>query len=258
MKHIRFVIAISLMFITGCLSGPQYHINVNSINAPGATSKLKYILFPGLKNVSDTDLQYREYAKYVNHTMIIKGYQKTQSLSEADIAVYLSYGIGEPETKQSTVSIPIVGQTGISSVKTTGSLSTFGNTATYSENKTYTPTYGVTGVRTRTKSYTTYDRYIRLIAIDLNEYRKTNKEVQVWNTTVTSTGTSGDLRRVFPVMLAASKSYIGGDTGKQIIVIMYENDTRIAEITGKKQNNVNYQGGANHITQFFKKKKKDD
>ena len=57
-----------------------------------------------------------------------------------------------------------------------------------------------------------------LDAIDLNEYRETEKEVQLWKTTVTSTGTSGDLRQVFPILVAASQEHIhnnGLEAGSQ-------------------------------------------
>jgi hypothetical protein len=72
-----------------------------------------------------------------------------------------------------------------------------------------------------------------LDAIDLSEYRKSKKEVQLWKTTVTSTGSSGDLRRVFPVMVTASKPHIATNSGQQIKVKIRENDPNILEIKGQ-------------------------
>ncbi len=100
------------------------------------------------------------------------------------------------------------GKTGVSSSNTYGTVSTYGNTATVNSTTTYTPTYGVTGSTTHTGTYTTFTRYMFIDALDLNEYKKTEKQKQIWKTTVISTGSSGDLRRVVPVLVAASKPYV--------------------------------------------------
>jgi hypothetical protein len=69
-------------------------------------------------------------------------------------------------------------------------------------------------------------------AVDLDEYRQTEIEVQLWKTTVTSTGSSGDLRRVFPILVAASQQYIGKNTGQKVEVDLYESDESVIEIKG--------------------------
>ena len=74
-----------------------------------------------------------------------------------------------------------------------------------------------------------------LDAVDLDEYRKAEKEVQLWKTTVTSNGSSGDLRQVFPILVAASKPYIGSNTGKKLKVMLSEGDKRVTEIKGFTQ-----------------------
>jgi len=57
----------------------------------------------------------------------------------------------------------------------------------------------------------------------------------VWRTVVTSRGTSNDLREVFPVLVAASQPYISTNTGKQVKVILNENDRAVIEIKGLKK-----------------------
>jgi hypothetical protein len=69
-----------------------------------------------------------------------------------------------------------------------------------------------------------------LDALDLDAYHKTEEEVQLWKTSITSTGSSGDLRRVFPILVAASMSYISKNTGQIIAVSIKENDKKIVEI----------------------------
>ena len=84
-------------------------------------------------------------------------------------------------------------------------------------------------------SYTTFFRFLILDAVDLEEYRQSEKVIEVWRTTVTSKGSSGDLRRVFPVLVGAAKSYIGTNTGKQIDITLTEQDERVLEIKGLKR-----------------------
>lgn len=228
----KLLVVAMLALLQACAVGPQFHVNVDSISAPEAASKSKYVLLPGVKDVEVGDLQYREYAAYVERALTSKGYTKTSSFAEADIAIFLGYGIGDPETRQFTYSLPTYGQTGVSSANTYGTVNTYGNTATYSGTTTYTPTYGVTGSTTHTGTQTTFFRYMWLDAVDLDEYRKTEKEIQLWKTTVTSTGSSGDLRQVFPILVAASKPHIGSNTGKKIKVILSEGDKRVTEIKG--------------------------
>lgn len=235
MKVHLLILSAILLFAQGCAVGPRFHVNVDSISAPEAALKTKYFLLPGVKDVEATDLQYREYSNYVERALTSSGYTKASNLAEAEIAIFLGYGIGDPETHQFTYSLPSYGQTGISSSNTYGTVNTYGNTATYSGTTTHTPTYGVTGSTTHTGSRTTYFRYMWLDAVDLDEYRTSEKEVQLWKTTVTSSGSSGDLRQVFPVLVAASKPHIGSNTGKKIKIMLSEGDKRVIEIKGLTQ-----------------------
>lgn len=206
------------MMLFGCVTGPRFVVKVDSISAPDTKSKIRYILAPGVKNVKETDLQYLEYANYITQALNSEGYANAPDFNNADIIIFLGYGIGNPETHQYTYSTPIWGQTG----------GTLISTPTLT---TYTPTYGVTGSTTNTKTRTSYRRYMFLDAIDVEKYKKTKETIQAWKTMVTSTGSSGDLRRIFPVLVAASKEYFGTNTGQQVKVTLTENDQ--GEITIK-------------------------
>lgn len=233
MKHRFLLVVITVTLLTGCATVHQsYNVNVDSINAPQTEFKTKYLLLSGIKDVGEDDLQFREYAGYVDRALAMIGYTKATSFDEAEIAVYLSYGIGDPESHTYSYSVPTWGQTGVSSSTTYGTVNVYGNTASYSGTTTYTPQYGVTGSRTHVGTIITYFRYMILDAIDLEEYGETEEKRQLWKTTVTSTGTSGDLRQVFPVLVAASKEYFGTNTGKKVRVILYENDERVIEVKG--------------------------
>lgn len=69
-----------------------------------------------------------------------------------------------------------------------------------------------------------------LDAYDLDAYKKDNKLSQVWKTTVTSTGSSGDLRRVLPILVAVSKQYLGVNTGRKVEISLKETSPAVIEI----------------------------
>lgn len=220
------------ILLVGCATVPRFHVNVDSISAPGAILKKKYILLSGLKDIGPTDLQFTEYAGYVEKALTPMGLSRTDNFEDANVAIFLAYGIGDPQKHQYTYSLPVWGQTGVSSSTTYGTLSTYGGYGSYYGTTTYTPTYGITGYTTHIGTYTTYFRFFVLDAIDLEEYKSSQKVVQLWQTTVTSTGSSADLRRVFPVLVAASKPYIGTNTGKKVKLTLTENDKAVVEIRG--------------------------
>jgi hypothetical protein len=215
--------------MAGCASVPQY-VNVDSIQAPSTDDKKNFVLLPGNKDTSASDLQFREYAAYINRALISRGFMPAESIETANLAIFVVYGIGDPQQHQYLYSVPLWGQTGISSSTTYGTLSTFGNTGTYSDTTTYHPTYGITGYSTRVGTYTMYFRFLVLDAFDLSEYRKSKELVPLWKTTVTSTGPGSDLRRILPVMVIASKSHIATNSGRRIKVEIDENDPEMLEL----------------------------
>lgn len=232
MKRSMIFITIFAALLVGCATGPLFHVNIDSISAPDAGAKKKYILLSGLKDVEPTDLQFKEYARYVDKALASMGYVKTESFDDANIAIFLVYGVGDPQKHSYIYPFPVWGQTGVSSSTTFGTLHSYGSYGTYSGTTYYTPTYGITGYMPLMGAYTTYFRFFILDAVDLNEYKSSQRVVSVWRTIVTSTGSSGDLRRVFPVLVAASKPYIGTNTGKQVKVTLTENDKAVIEIKG--------------------------
>ena len=228
-----------LLTAAGCatMQPLQYHVNIDSLSASTQTAKKHFVLLPGNKDTPVTDLQFREYAGYISRALVTRGYVPAESIEKADIAIFVVYGIGNPQEHQYSYSVPTWGQTGVRSSSTRGTLNTYGSFGTYSGTTTYTPTYGVTGSTTNVGTYTTYSRFLVLNALDLSEYRQTKKEIQLWKTTITSIGSSGDLRLVFPYMVTASMPHIGTNTGQQIKVILYENDPAVMNVKGQAPTN---------------------
>ena len=231
MRKILLLLCICI-FVTGCASIRPFNVKINSIKGDQMAEGHKCIIYPGLKDVSVNDLQFSEYANYLERALNKKGITIVKNPDEADSAVFLSYGIGDPQKHTYSYSVPIYGQTGVSSSTTFGTVSTLGNMGTFSGTTINTPSYGIVGATSNIGSYVIYTRFIGIVAYDLNLYRESKTEKQLWKTDIVSTGSTGDLRTVFPILMGAAYPYIGEDTGKQVKVILTESDKKVKYIKG--------------------------
>lgn len=215
--------------LSGCATMVQtrYVSNVDSLAQTDASTKKRYVLLPGGKAVDADDLQFKEFAGYVDKILIEKGFVKVSYLQDAELAIFFTYAIGDPQTYNYSYSLPTFGQTGVSSAHTSGTMSLRGSTATYSGTTTYTPTFGITGSSTYIGTNTIFSRFLLLDAYDVATYLKDNKMSQVWKTNVVSSGSSGDLRLVAPYMVTAMKPYLGTNTGRKIEVVVLANDPEV-------------------------------
>jgi len=231
---LAFVALVCVMVMVSCatIQPKGFLSGVDSLAQQDALAKKRYIIMPGIKDVEPSDLQFLEYAGYVERVLNEKGFVKVSQFAEADTAIYLSYGIGNPQNHQYSYSLPVWGQTGVLSSTTHGTLSTYGGMGTYSGTTMYTPTYGVTGYTSHVRSYTTYTRFLFLDAYDVASYKQDQKMNQVWKTSVISTGSSNDLRLVFPYMAVAMKPYIGTNTGHKIMVKIIAGDPQVTQLRG--------------------------
>lgn len=175
--------------------GASFHIDVDSISSGDMALGSKCIILP-LEPEAVSQLHFKEYTPYIKRALENKGYNVTGNKDEAQLAILIEYGVSGPRKN------------------------------VYS----YDTTDGV-----KVGTSTSHTMTIVLDAYDLDVYRKTQKKVQAWKTTVMSTGSSADLRRVFPVMIAAASKYIGENTGKQIRIKLFENDKRVEEIKGLQE-----------------------
>jgi hypothetical protein len=219
------------MLVYGCGSRPHFISDVNSIALSDPSIGKRYILVPGNQGITPDDLEFQEYARYIEIILRPLGFSRASTEADADIAIFVSYGVGIPQNHQYSSATPLYGQTGVTSSTTGGMIMPMGGgMASYSGNTTYTPTYGVTGYQTQVHSYTTYMRFLEVAAYDLDAFRREKRQRQVWKTDAVSTGTNNDLRRVVPYMVAAMKPYVAGNTGQAVRVEFNENESAVAAI----------------------------
>jgi len=224
--------ALTLSWGSGCATVPfipHFVVQVDSISAPEANAGQSYVLRPAREGVASNDLQYREFAAYVHRALAMRGFTKA-SLEEADTIILLNYGIGEPENTNYSYSLPVYGQTGGGTATYSGSTYGSGGYSHTTGTIQQQPTYGVVGTQTYSGTRTSYFRYLILDAVDLSALREAQEIVPVWKTTITSRGASGDLRRVFPVLIGAAAEHVATNTGQQVHIRLYEGDERVDRI----------------------------
>lgn len=199
----------------------------------------KYYLLPADQNINIDSLTWKEYTQYVNRILIKRGFTEVDDPSKAEMVVFISYGIGEPEKNIATYNMPIFGQTGYSSSKTNGTISPgLAGTKNYSSTTAYNPTYGVIGYAPQTQTRISFTRFFQITAIDAVEYQKTSRKIERWRTSVISTGESSDLRRVFPVLVAVAAPYVSTNTPGRQEVIIKENSPAVLFVKGMGQNDI--------------------
>ena len=178
-----------------------------------------------MNDITPDDLQFQEFAEYVNRALRHQGFTEMRDAGDADVAIFLSDGIGEPRVVQYEQSYPIYGRVS-SGGTTTASANTYSSNGEYSRTNITVnepSRYGVVGVGTQTVTDVSYDRYIELTAIDTIALRETNDVQEAWRTTISSTGSIRHLRRTFPVILAGALPYVGRNSGSAIEVELREN-----------------------------------
>ncbi len=236
-----FCFVTGLLLVSGC-GKFKYNTTVSALVAPGGELKRSYFLFPGNAGTTADDLQFREFAAYLDRAMTLQGFKRAANAESAELLVVTTYAISDPQSRVETYSVRHWGQTGVASATTVGTASSFGTLAThgntgtysgttsYSGTTTYQPTYGVTGYSTEVRQYTTYTRVLELVAFDTASIRAGASPKEMWRVSAVSTGIGSDLREFIPYMVAAARPYIGGRTDQAILISIPFGDERVAEI----------------------------
>ncbi len=235
-KSLAFVVA--LVSLVGCATS-SYTVKVDAI-ADADISAESFVIKSGLKEANDNDLRFKEYSKIVSNSLQRKGFKPVADVKVADMVVMLSYGISDPNTKTYTRSVPVYGgQNGTTTTVTNNYGQNIGSFQTQPSNP-----YAPTGYQSVTDEVTTYNRFVLITAYDAKDVLKPRPKEEkfdpkmMWETKVTSTGSSSDLRKVFPVMMLGAIPFIGKNSGEQQVIdidIDHELDSKVKELLSGNQ-----------------------
>ncbi len=238
MKFIKVITAVFIILSSGCATltnfgKVRFEVAVDSLASSPEVPGKTYLLLPSNNGITGADLEFQEYAEYLKRVLQTKGYVYTTSKEDANLVIYLSYGIGDPQSYHYSYSMPVWGTTGYSAARSTIAQTDDDGNTTYKTYTSYVPHYGFRGYRTYTDSVTAYNRFAVIAAYDYDQYKKDEKEIQLWKTTVSSLGTSDDLRRVFPILMTASVQYIATDTEHKVYETVFEDSDEVMKIKGE-------------------------
>ena len=224
----RYFVSLTLLLAAiGC--SPKYLVKVDSINDSRSYGQ-KYVLFPGDDKADE--LLFGEFARYVEAALAKHNYVRVDNPKDANLAIVLMYGISGPQTEIATAIVPVTerkqGSTYNVNSTTHGNYGqSYRTQGTVKENDKYETSY-----QSNTYTYTTHTRVVVLTAYSTEAVSRNPKTQPkaVWQTKLASTGSSSDLRSVFPIMIAAGANQFGMNTKGQIEVELSDSDKRIQEI----------------------------
>ena len=201
------------LLLGGC--GSVYNVSVNSFDDLGSNGLRKYYVLPGNPGVTEDDFEFFEAKDYLGRLLQTKGFQPTETLASAETAIFISYGLGQPQTFTSTYSVPIYGQTSAGG-PTNYNIVTYGTNGPQVATGTIwqQPTNGVVGQQTQTTSTTVIPKWVRIEAIDIAEYKRTGHAKSIWVAVAVTSDNSPDLRRELPVLIASARDYIARSSGQ--------------------------------------------
>lgn len=224
------------MTILNCLlSFAQYYyeVEVNSFGEYDMNGKT-YVIIPTNENIDENDLEFKEYSSYVKKILATAGARECSESLKADICVLMHYEIAN-QSYSETVSVPVWGKTGISSITTntysTGSsntyanasVSSYGNSA-YGSGNSYTNgssnttsttkvnySHGISGFNNVERHV---ENYLRVLNLYAYENKTAEKPVMVWKANIMSDGSTNNLRPIIPAMSYGILGCIGSNIQK--------------------------------------------
>ena len=206
------IVVLSLVTLTACGLAPLRG-SVTRFHALDNVPK-KFAIF-ALEDQQDS-LEFRSYAKTLSKELAAKGWTE-EVADNADVAIFLEYAIGG---KTETRSYPIFKQVPFGSAVTTGSISSSGQ---IQATTTQATTLAVAGTGTYTD--TVFVREVSVKMFSLPVWQATKKMEPVFEGTINSTGSTGELPVVMPTLIRGLlKEFPGvsGSTSKVTLQILPE------------------------------------
>lgn len=190
---LRLLITVfAILWLSSC-AAPPLRGNVTRFHVLDS-SPHTFVVMPS-EDQADS-LEFRSYASLLSEQLASRGWQPT-SFADADVAVFLQYQISQGQ--RVAFSYPIFGQVPTGSSTTSGTVSTYGNTSTFNATTRQNSTTGVVG--TGTGSRVEYDRAIQLTIYSASAYRETKRMERLYEGTMRSSGSTGDLATVMPALV---------------------------------------------------------
>ena len=207
--------------LAGCVT-PSVRTNFTAFHTLTPADIVKSVaVVPGNEGLEGS-LEFATFKAKLEQNLRQVGFIVVNEPADADYVAFFGYGIDGGRTTTRTGSTPIYGQTGGGTTYHSGTLSSYGSGG-YSGSGSYygssytMPTYGIVGSETYTYNVTTYTRVVQLELLDRRAL-ETRKVEKVYEVTLTSKGTCGQIAGVMDEILDGLFKDFPGESGKVVTV----------------------------------------
>ena len=208
----RIIFPLILLFVvTGCTPMVnKYRVNIDAITHTATPISPSSYTMKALGEETDAkSLKFQRQSHYLAKLLEAQGYTQSTQEHLAQQVIYFDYGIEKIKDETVTYQEPDI---------------TFGMSFgyPYGYHRHYSPFWNdmyYSSYRTYRKNYTLFNRYIVILSKD-----QTGKEL--WRVDASSVGESNNLRKIVPLLINASRPYIGTNTDEPIKVTIAEEKSK--------------------------------
>ncbi|WP_232092534.1 hypothetical protein [Serratia ureilytica] len=197
--NLKLLACLPILVLAGCAQKPS--VTVNAMTSGVSTGK-NIVIIPARQELWDSNqLEYIQIARVVASSLAGSGYKMVDKAEDADQAILLDFNRSGAVSQTRNVTMPIYGQTGVSSSTTYGTANTtlnnygygYGTANTTGTSTTvYNPTYGITGSYNTTVVDTFYGAAVSIQSFDSKKFIKTKQAVMLWKSMATYVSSSAD------------------------------------------------------------------
>lgn len=214
MKLYRPLLILAFLPLAACTTG--YNIRVDGI--AGDTVSVgsgRYFIASNMQNIDESDLYFREFAALLDPPLQAIGLTAASGQEQADMVIYLNYGISGGENVYYSYERPYYQLIGGETVTWRETRTDSGGNKTVVTGTVHVPLqYHFVGTVREMETAVVYTGFFSL------EARKAGKEAQkqpaLWQLTVKCTSWDNDLRRLMPMMTDTAAPWFGKNTGREL------------------------------------------
>lgn len=215
-----------LLFLVSCAhrgyNPNEVLVGVNSVTALESSGKKVYVV-SGTDGVSDTDLLFKKFAKMTYKSLEGRGYVPVYSLKDAELVVFLTCEVSDPQNHTSTRNVPVFGGNSTTNVY---------NQAGTQVGSLRTQNFQPTSYRQETDTFTTYNRKITLHVYEASKANAEDRnEHLIWGMILNSNGANPNMSEIFPYLLIVGAPYFGQAVDGQVVRSIDLSDERALALT---------------------------
>ncbi|WP_368300454.1 hypothetical protein [Kluyvera sichuanensis] len=215
----KLIVLFALSLLAGCAQKPL--VTVNALSSGQSVGK-KFVIIPASQELWNTkQIEYTQIAAVVVDSLSRQGYTQVKDEKLADQAILLNFLRSGAVSNTRNVTVPIYGQTGVSSATTYGSANTTFNSygggygtanTTGTATTVYTPTYGITGAYNTTVTDTFYGAGVILQSFDAKAYTNNKQVNMLWKVGSSVVSQQSDGIADYKGLARIAASYAGQNT----------------------------------------------